>query len=132
MIAALGTRVHLFVRPDDVDRVIALFRDVLECEVRSIDFGMPHPIWLVSFPDGSAFSVEVSEAAPTDPTADVSDATALRGAWIEFRTADLDRVLSRLDAAGVPSFAHPPSLHRYFMAPGGQVFRILDNDYRGP
>jgi hypothetical protein len=132
MIAGLDARVHLFVRPEAIHRFIALFRDVFECEVRTVDTGMPHPIWLCVFGNGSSFSVEVSAAAPTDPIGDVSEANARHGAWIEFRTTNLNGVLARLDAAGVPSFTHPPSPHRYFSAPGGQVFRVVDIQYRGP
>jgi hypothetical protein len=132
MIAGIGARVHLFVRPEAIDRFIALFRDVLGCEVRTIEAGLTHAVRLVAFPDGSSFSVEVSTSAPTDPIGDVNDSNAKRGAWIEFRTTNLNGVLTRLDDAGVPSFTHAPSPHRYFSAPGGQVFRILDLQYRGP
>ena len=131
MLTGLGARVHLFVRPADRERFTALFSDVLGCEVRELDFGMAHPILLVTFHDGSAFSAEFGADAPQLPEP-VSYAHALRGAWIEFRTADLPGVLRRLDEAGVPHFAHPASPHRYFCAPNGQVFRILDVSYKGP
>lgn len=64
MITGLGARVHLFVRPEQRERFTVLFRDVLRCEVRELDFGLPNPILLVSFGDGSAFSVEFSDDAP--------------------------------------------------------------------
>lgn len=131
MIEALGARVHLFLRPTYREPFTALFRDTLQCEVHERDFGMSEPILLVRFPDGSAFSVEFTDLAP-EPPASVDDAHALRGAWLEFRTRDVDAVHRRLDDAGIPSFSHPPSPHRYFSAPGGQVFRILDVDYAGP
>src|SRR5579875_4127799 len=86
-ITALGARVHLFVRPDVRERFTALFRDVLHCDTVELDFGLPYPILLVSFPDGSAFSVEFSDLAPRDAGgAAVDDESAFRGAWIEFRT----------------------------------------------
>lgn len=110
MIEALGARVHLFVQPAHREPFTALFRDTLQCEVHERDFGMSEPILLVRFPDGSAFSVEFTDLAPAPPPA----------------------VHRRLDEAGIPSFSHPPSPHRYFSAPGGQVFRILDMDYAGP
>lgn len=132
MIAGLGARVHLSVRPAARERFIALFRDVLESEVRELDFGMEHRLVLVSFQDGSAVSAEFSERAPEEPSTPVTYETSLRGAWIEFRTADVTRMHARLDAAGIPSFSHPSSPHRYFTAPGGQVFRILDLSYQGP
>jgi hypothetical protein len=132
-ILALGARVHLFVRPSQHDAFIVLFRDVLGCRVSELDFGLEHPILLVPFDDGSAFSVEFSELAPTD-AADgaIDDEHAFRGAWIEFRTAELDRLHDALRRAGIPEFRHPGSPHVYFSAPGGQVFRLLDVGYSGP
>lgn len=131
MLISLGARVHMFVRPAYKDRFTALFRTTLGCDVRELDFGMPYPIVLVSFGDGSAFSVEFTDLAPAEP-AEVTSAAAFRGAWIEFRTPDLSHTLDTLHAAGVPSFSHPGSQHVYFSAPGGQVFRVLDVAYRGP
>jgi hypothetical protein len=59
-------------------------------------------------------------------------ANVRKGAWIEFRTDDLADTHARVDNAGVPSFSHPASPHRYFVDPCGQVFRVLDLNYRGP
>ena len=131
MIAALGARVHLYVRPAHRKSFTALFRDVLGCDVRELDFGFTHPILLVSFPGHSAFSVEFSDQAVAEPTV-VDDEHAFRGAWIEFRADDVAAVHGRLREAGVRSFSHPGSPHAYFMAPGGQVFRVIALDYEGP
>jgi len=122
--------VHIYVRPDYRARFIALFRHVLNCDVRELDFGLPHPIVLVSF-GGSGFSVEFTDLATSEPAV-VDDAHAFRGAWIEFRASDASKVHTALDNAGIPSFAHAGSKSRYFIAPGGQVFRVLDIDYVGP
>jgi hypothetical protein len=133
MLTSLGARVHLFVQPGSREAFAQLFRDVLRCSVVERDFGLPYPVLLVSFDDGSAFSVEFTELAPTAGAAEgIDDEHAFRGAWIEFRTRELDGTLAALRAAGVPEFRHPGSTHSYFVAPGGQVFRILDIDYRGP
>lgn len=130
---SLGARVHLFVRPERRAAFTALFRDALNCAVVELDFGLPQPILLVKFDDGSAFSVEFSELAPeASAGTEIDHENAFRGAWIEFRTRDLDAVHEALRAAGVPEFRHPGSTHRYFSAPGGQVFRVLDLAYRGP
>jgi hypothetical protein len=132
-ITALGARVHLFVRPDQRERFIAVFRDVLGCDVLERDFGLRYPILLVSFADGSAFSVEFTETAPEEhPGNELDDEHALRGAWIEFRTHDVAGLQQKLRAAGVREFLHPGSAHVYFSAPGGQVFRLLDVSYKGP
>ena len=131
-LARLGARVHLFVRPEARDAFVALFRDVLRCEVIERDFGLDHPILLVGFRDRSAFSVEFTDLAPEPRVGHVDDAGAFRGAWIEFRTEDHERTLATLRGAGVPEFRHPGSSHAYFSAPGGQVFRVLDVGYEGP
>lgn len=132
-IVGLGARVHLFVRPHARGPFTALFRDVLGCEVIERDFGLAHPILLVRFGDGSAFSVEFSDLAPAGPEGgELDDARAFHGAWIEFRTSDVDGCQRRLRQAGVPEFRHEGSPHAYFSAPGGQVFRLLDVEYQGP
>lgn len=132
-IIALGARVHLFVRPQAHDAFVALFRDVLGCDIRELDFGLEYPILFVPFDDGSGFSVEFSERAPAEVTdRPLDDDTAFRGAWIEFRTAALDRLQTALRAAGIPEFRHSGSSQVYFCAPGGQVFRLLDVGYTGP
>ena len=132
-VTALRARVHLFVRPENRERFTSLFREVLECDATELDFGLPYPILLVSFGDGSAFSVEFSDLAPADSNGStVDDATAFRGAWIEFRTTDVPGYHHRLREAGIPEFRHPGSKHSYFSAPGGQVFRLLDISYVGP
>jgi hypothetical protein len=93
------------------------------------DFGLAHPVLLVGFPDGSSFSVEFDELASGTPAdAPASSEGASRGAWIEFRTSDIEATVTALRAAGTPEFTHPGSSHAYFRAPGGQVFRIVDGD----
>ncbi|HJP89795.1 MAG TPA: hypothetical protein VJ850_12240, partial [Candidatus Limnocylindrales bacterium] len=60
-LASLGARVHLFVKPEAREAFTSLFRDVLGCRVVERDFGLEHPILLVPFDDGSAFSVEFTD-----------------------------------------------------------------------
>ena len=133
MITGLGARAPLFVRPAYREGFTHLFRDVLSCDTRELDVGLPYPILLVSFPDSSAFSVEFSDKAPNDvPGSAIVDAQASHGAWIEFRTTDVSAVQEKLRAAGIRSFTHPGSKHLYFSAPGGQVFRIINVNYKGP
>ncbi len=132
-IVELGARVHLFVQPQAREPFTSLFRDVLGCEVSERDFGLAYPILLVALGNGSGFSVEFTELAPAEFTADtLDDEQAFRGAWIEFRTTDLDGYQDKLRSAGIPEFRHKGSSHAYFSAPGGQVFRLLDVAYQGP
>jgi hypothetical protein len=133
MLIALGARVHIFVRPSARLAFTELFRDVLRCDVVERDFGLEYPILLVSFEGGGSFSVEFTDLAPDEPPNDsIDDESAFRGAWIEFRTRDVDAAQAALRSADVPEFRHPGSAHAYFSAPGGQVFRVLDVDYQGP
>jgi hypothetical protein len=132
-ILGLGARVHLFVRPEVRGAFTSLFRDTLGCEIAERDFGLQHPVLLVSFRDGSRFSAEFTDLAPESPHGDaVSDDQSFRGAWLEFRTTDLAGDQQKLRSAGVPEFRHGGSTHAYFVAPGGQVFRLVDVDYAGP
>jgi catechol 2,3-dioxygenase-like lactoylglutathione lyase family enzyme len=132
-LAGLGARVHLFVQPEARAAFTALFRDVLGCRVVERDFGLQYPIVLVSFGDGSSFSVEFTDLASNEWATDtIADEQAFRGAWLEFRAADVERVHAALRAAGVAEFRHPGSSHAYFTAPGGQVFRVIALDYQGP
>ena len=131
-IIGLGARVHVFVRPESREPFTALFRDILRCDVAERDFGLELPILLVSFEDGSRFSVEFSDLAPGDPGDALDDSSAFRGAWIEFRTTDLAESQRRLRSAGIREFRHRGSPHAYFSAPGGQVFRLIDLAYQGP
>ena len=133
MITAIGARVHLFVRPEYRDRFVELFRDVLGCQVRELDFGMAHPILFVGFGDRSGFSVEFTDFAAIEPPGDtLESAGAPRGAWIEFLTDDLAGTQQKLRDAGIREFRHPGSTHLYYCAPGGQIFRLLDVAYEGP
>ena len=132
-IAGLGGRVHLFVRPAAREAFTELFRDILGCVVSELEFGLDHPILLVRFEDGSGFSAEFTELGPALNIAGViDDEHAFRGAWIEFRTRELERLQAALRQAGIPEFRHRGSNHAYFSAPGGQVFRLLDVGYTGP
>ncbi len=126
VLTALGPRVHMFVRPTYREKFTQLFRDVLGCDTKELNFGFSYPVLLVSFPDHSAFSVEFTDLAPEDVKGEtIDDAHAFRGAWIEFRARDVSAVQEKLRAAGVRSFSHPGSKHVYFSAPGGQIFRVI-------
>jgi hypothetical protein len=114
-----------------MDRVLRV--GVLDCDVSERDFGLAYPVVLVSFANGSRFLVEFTELAPPVTTGrTVDDARAFRGAWIEFRTNDLEGYQQNLRSAGIPAFRHTGSAHTYFSAPGGQVFRLIDVAYNGP
>lgn len=122
MIASLAARVHLLARPAVREELVRFYRETLQCSTREIEPASRLPMALVTFPDGSSMSVEFSEDSPEN----------IQGTWLEFRTSEPARLQERLHEAGTPSFRHPPSPHTYFRAPGGQVFRIVSLEYRGP
>ena len=130
LISTLGARVHLFVQPSRREAFRRLFADVLGCDVIERDFGLDYPILLVTLSAGS-FSVEFTDAAP-DAEPPIDDASAFRGAWLEFRSNDVAAAQAALRAENVPTFRHRGSNHDYYVAPGGQVFRVLSLDYVGP
>lgn len=70
LLTALEARVHMFVRPTYREKFTQLFRDVLGCDTKELNFGFSYPVLLVSFPDHSAFSVEFTDLAPEDVQAD--------------------------------------------------------------
>lgn len=132
-IAELSARMHMFVRSTDRSAFIDLFRGILQCELREIPFaGLDEPVIFVSLPCGGSFSVETTPLAPTEANARIDDGTALRGAWLEFRSDQPGAAEDRLMKAGIPSFRHAGSPHVYFSAPGGQVFRVVARTYNGP
>lgn len=93
----------------------ALYADALGCAVRH-----PTPeMDVFVFPDGACVGVAF---VPEGEALSVEQAR--RGAWLEYRVADVDRVVAALAAQGLTPFAYHDTAHRYFQAPGGQVFRL--------
>lgn len=81
LVTALGAPVHLLVLPEARARFISLFRGILQCVTKELAFGLTYSILLVSFSDGSAFSVKFSDRAAEEPTGEtVEDETPRRSA----------------------------------------------------
>lgn len=93
----------------------ALYAGVLGCDVLT-----PTPqMDVFRFPDGACVGVAfVPDAEALTP------AQAMRGAWLEYRVADVDRTTAALAELGLTPFDYVDATHRYFQAPGGQVFRL--------
>lgn len=74
------------------------------------------------FPNGTriaAFYVEPSDA--------LTPAQLKSGAWIELEVDNLPATLSGLERLGIRPFEYPIDVeHKYVQAPGGQVFRLLE------
>lgn len=93
----------------------ALYVGVLGCEVLH-----PTPTMDVfRFADGACIGI----AFVADSTA-LTTEQALLGAWLEFVVPDVDGVITKLAELGMTPFDYSDPSHRYFQAPGGQVFRL--------
>jgi hypothetical protein len=109
-VIALGSNVHIFVRPHRRRELAQCFETVLGSPVRTVEFpGIDQPMLVVSFPGGGHLSVEFTDGAPDDEQPRL-------GAWLELRADDP----AALDA-GLTEVKHPGHPY-YFMIPGGQVF----------
>jgi hypothetical protein len=47
-----------------------------------------------------------------------------KGAWLEFRVADVEATAERIAAQGVARIDFEDKTHPYFQVPGGPVFRL--------
>jgi hypothetical protein len=115
MIAAFGSRAHLYARPEHREPLRAFFADVLGIPSEEI----PGTTMLVCrMAEGTSVSVEFTADA-------LDDEHALRGAWLEFRTDDPNALQGRVIAAGLPLVQHPGTGRFYFRSPGGQVWGVV-------
>lgn len=117
VVIALGSNVHIFVRPHRRGELAQCFETVLGSSVRTVEFpGIDQPMLVVSFPGGGHLSVEFTDDAPDDEQPRL-------GAWLELRAGDPAAVLQAALEAGLTEVKHPGHPY-YFMIPGGQVFTI--------
>lgn len=119
---ALSNSVHLYARPDTKERFLEFFTSILglKAVVSSDAVGSLEPICAFTFPNGANLSVEFTEDA-------LSDQQARWGAWLELRTDDAVGLQQKALAFGLERVAHPFTPFFYVQAPGGQVFRIVEN-----
>jgi hypothetical protein len=119
---ALSNSVHLYARPDTKERFWEFFTSILglKAVVSSNAVGSLEPIYAFPFPNGASLSVEFTEDA-------LSDQQARWGAWLELRTDDAVGLQQKALAFGLERVVHPFTPFFYVQAPGGQVFRIVEN-----
>jgi hypothetical protein len=119
---ALSNSVHLYARPDTKERFLEFFTSILglEAVVSSDAVGSLEPIYAFTFPNGASLSVEFTEDA-------LFDQQARWGAWLELRTDDAVGLQQKALAFGLKRVVHPFTPFFYVQAPGGQVFRIVEN-----
>lgn len=118
----LGNNAHIFARPSRRDSLRTLFETVLKCgPVATIEIpGIDEPMFLIRLPQGGALSIEFTDDA------DDSDEPRL-AAWLELRSTEPAVAVEALRNAGIREIRHPGHPF-YFMAPGGQVFTVVQGE----
>jgi hypothetical protein len=122
---ALNSRVHMFAHPSSREKMADFFSTVLGCEVLVIPdasvvskpSGLPTPVLVCRFTNGSSLSVEFTEDA-------LDEKQARRGAYLELKTDTPLELQKRILEAGLPKLEYANSEYFYFQAPNGQVLRI--------
>ncbi|MFI5271969.1 MAG: hypothetical protein ACHQ4H_02920 [Ktedonobacterales bacterium] len=117
---ALSNRVHIYARPESRGSLVWCFTTILGAEaVTSSDApGLPAPVLAFSFPGGGSLSVEFTDEA-------LDERQARWGAWLEIQSDDPATLRQKVIEAHLPQLQHPANDHFYFVAPGGQVLRIV-------
>lgn len=116
----------MFAQPEAQSRWLQFVRDVLGLEPEEIKkayLKSLRPHYAIRFPNGASLSIEFGEDA-------LSEDQGLRGAWFELRSDDAEALQRRALAFGLKKIVHPATPFFYIQAPGGQVFRILQNEPR--
>jgi hypothetical protein len=119
----LSNRVHLFAHPNERDELDRLLTEILGLQAGvSLDApGYDEPVRIYRFPNGGSISVEFTRETP-------HDGQVSRGAWLELVVDDVEPAKEKVLAAGLRPVEFEGNDFFYFEAPGGQVFRIIDQD----
>jgi hypothetical protein len=73
------------------------------------------------FQFGNGSAIEVSYV---DPSQALTPEQHLKAIWLEFEVEDEKATAAKLEALGMWPFEYFDKAHKYFQAPGGQVFRL--------
>jgi hypothetical protein len=93
----------------------AVYEGVLGATVRS-----PMPdLEIFTFANGSGIGVFF-----VDPLEALTPAQHLKAIWLEFEVDDEPATVAGLEKLGMHPFEYFDKEHKYFQAPGGQVFRL--------
>jgi hypothetical protein len=114
MMIGLSSRVHTYASPAFKDALTEFFTDILEADV------IPVPgtsMLAFRLQDNSSYSVEFTDDA-------LDEQQTRRGAWLEVKTDDPERLKKRVLDAGLSRVEYVTGRF-YFQAPGGQVWGIL-------
>lgn len=111
----IGPNHHLSVANTLKQQTRALYQGVLGATVKS-----PRPdTEIFSFADGSGIGVSY-----VDPGQALTPEQHLKAIWLEFEVEDEKATVAKLEALEMRPFEYFDKAHKYFQAPGGQVFRL--------
>jgi len=113
---SIGNHSKIVARPADQELIRAFYRGVLGCtftkESKEVDF--------IRFEQGFFLAVLYQDAV-------ASPEQLQQSIWLELRCDDPARLCQRILDFGVTRIEIPGAEHLYFQAPGGQVFRVVQN-----
>src|SRR5277367_2260270 len=113
--AQIGLNHRLSVAKSFKQQTRALYEGVLGASVKS-----PRPeVEIFTFANGSGIGVFYVE-----PGEELTPAEHLKAIWLEFEVKDEPAAVSGLEKLGIRPFEFMDKEHKYFQAPGGQVFRL--------
>jgi catechol 2,3-dioxygenase-like lactoylglutathione lyase family enzyme len=110
----IGNHSKIIATHAEQERIRAFYRDVLGCtltkQTKDVDY--------IRFHEGFFVAVLYQEQVPT--------AEQLRQSiWLELRTDEPAALRKKITDFGVHRIDMPGAEHLYFQAPGGQVFRLV-------
>jgi hypothetical protein len=115
MKAHFGTHQKWLVRPAHREAVRTMFtRGLGAADVTPKKDG---PVDVFELESGALVGVEIDDGA-------LDEASARKGAWLEFLVADPDATARTLDSQGLKRVEYHDKEHQYFQAPGGPIFRL--------
>jgi hypothetical protein len=113
--AQIGLNHRLNVAKPHKDATRALYQGVLGASVTS-----PRPdVEIFTFANSSGIGVFY-----VDPGEALTPAQHMRAIWLEFEVDDEPAAAAGLERLGMRPFEYFDKEHKYFQAPGGQVFRL--------
>ena|SRR5712692_6236989 len=113
--AQIGLNHRLSVAKTFQKETRALYQGVLGATVQS-----PRPdLEVFTFANGSGIGVYY-----VDPGEALTPAQHMKAIWLEFEVDDEPAVIAGLEKLGMRAFEYFDKAHKYFQAPGGQVFRL--------
>jgi len=113
--AQIGLNHRLSVAKPLKDATRALYEGVLQASVKS-----PRPeVDIFTFANGSGIGVFY-----VDPSEALTPAQHMKAIWLEFEVDDEPATAASLETLAMRPFEYFDTEHKYFQAPGGQVFRL--------